>query len=318
MRIFSDNTKIDFIGRRRTGAIISIALILISLGSLVYHGGPNYGIDFKGGTLVHLKFKEAAPIAEVRSAIAELKLGEFSIQGFGEPEELLVRVGQEDSAEGESQAKIVEDKLRDVFGQNFTVERVEMVGPKVGSDLRYKALMALIYSLVGILIYITFRFEFRFGVAAIVALAHDTMITIGAFSILDKEFTLPVIAAILTVIGYSLNDTIVVFDRIRENMRIKRGLKFDELLNLSINNTLSRTLLTSGTTLIVVLSIFFLGGGVIHDFAFALLVGVFVGTYSSIFIASPTLLIWQRYKQKSREKPAKEKKNKASKKKAKA
>ncbi|VAX18979.1 Protein translocase subunit SecF, partial [hydrothermal vent metagenome] len=280
------------------GAFFSAALILISLGSLVYHGGPNYGIDFKGGTLVHLKFKKVAPIAEVRSAIAELKLGEFSIQGFGEPEELLIRVGQEDNAEGESQAKIVEDKLRDVFGQNFTVERVEMVGPKVGSDLRYKALMALIYSLVGILLYITFRFEFRFGIAAIVALAHDTMITIGAFSILDKEFTLPVIAAILTVIGYSLNDTIVVFDRIRENMRLKRGLKLEDMLNLSINNTLSRTLLTSGTTLIVVLSIFFLGGGVIHDFAFALFVGIFVGTYSSIFVASPVLLLWQNYQQR--------------------
>lgn len=273
--------------------MISAALIAVSFFSLIWHGGPNYGIDFKGGTLIQLKFPEAAPLSELRRVIGNLNVGDFSIQEFGSPEEFLVRVQQAVDAQGEdTQAQQVETALREVYGKNFSVERVEMVGPKVGRDLREKAFLALFYSLVGILIYITLRFELRFGVAAIVALGHDTILTIGAFSIMDKEITLTVIAALLTVIGYSLNDTIVIFDRIRENLRLKRGQKLAEILNISINQTLSRTILTSGTTLVVVLSIFFLGGEVIHDLAFALLIGVLVGTYSSIFVASPFILFW--------------------------
>jgi len=273
--------------------MISAALIMISVASLILHGGPNYGIDFRGGTLIQLKFIKAAPLSEVRKIISRLKIGDFSIQEFGAPEEFLVRVQQAPNDKGEdTQAQRVEAALSEVYGKNFIVERVEMVGPKVGADLREKAFLALFYSLVGILIYITLRFELRFGVAAIVALGHDTMITVGAFSLMDKEFTLTVIAALLTVIGYSLNDTIVIFDRIRENLRLKRGQQLEAILNTSINQTLSRTILTSSTTLVVVLSIFVLGGEVIHDFAFALLVGIVIGTYSSIFVASPIILLW--------------------------
>lgn len=296
MRIVSPETNINFIGQRRIAAVFSAALIAASIFSLIWHGGPNYGIDFKGGTLIQLKFSEAAPLSEIRKIIGDLNIGDFSIQEFGSPEEFLVHVQQAVDAKGEdTQAQDVEAALREVYGNNFSVERVEMVGPKVGRDLREKAFMALFYSLVGILIYITLRFELRFGVAAIVALGHDTILTIGAFSIMDKEITLTVIAALLTVIGYSLNDTIVVFDRIRENLRLKRGQKLEEILNISINQTLSRTILTSCTTLVVVLSIFFLGGEVIHDLSFALLVGVLVGTYSSIFVASPAILLWHNW-----------------------
>ncbi|VAX25046.1 Protein translocase subunit SecF [hydrothermal vent metagenome] len=306
MRMIESKTNINFLGQRRVCAMISAALIIVAITSLVWHGGPNYGIDFRGGALIQLKFTKAAPLPEVRKVISRLKIGDFSIQEFGAPDEFLIRVQQTSNDKGENtQAQEVEAALREKYGKNFIVERVEMVGPKVGADLREKAFLALFYSLVGILIYITLRFELRFGVAAIVALGHDTMITVGAFSLMDKEFTLTVIAALLTVIGYSLNDTIVIFDRIRENLRLKRGQGLESILNTSINQTLSRTILTSSTTLVVVLSIFILGGEVIHDFAFALLVGIVVGTYSSIYVASPIILLWSEWsKRKIPEKTA--------------
>ena len=305
MRLIKDETKIDFIGKRHIGAAFSLTLIVISIASLIYHGGPNYGIDFNGGTIIQLKFSETPQISDVRKVVGDLDMGDFHIQEFGDPKELLIRAPMAEEGNGkETQAQKAEAALKDKFGDGFIIERVEMVGPKVGSDLREKAVLALFYSLAGILIYITFRFEFRFGVAAIMALVHDTIITVGAFSIMDKEFTLTVIAALLTVIGYSLNDTIVVFDRVRENLRFKRGVDTIEILNVSINQTLSRTLLTSGTTLFVVLAIFFLGGEVIHDFSFALLVGIAVGTYSSIYVASPILLLWPSMSGKKGSTPA--------------
>ncbi|MDO9515649.1 MAG: protein translocase subunit SecF, partial [Syntrophales bacterium] len=177
--------------------------------------------------------------------------------------------------------------------EDFEIRRIEVVGPKVGSDLRQKGLLAMLYAVIGILLYVTWRFELRYAVGAIVALIHDVVITVGVFSILGKEFTLPIIAALLTIIGYSLNDTIVVYDRMRENIKGARNQPLKEVINSSVNQTLSRTVLTSGTTLLVVLALFFLGGAVIHDFAFALLVGIVVGTYSSIFVASPTVLVWE-------------------------
>ncbi len=293
MRFIQGETRYDFLGKRAQCAIFSAILIAVAIGSLLIHGGPNYGIDFKGGSLVQIKFDKPVLLNEVRAAIGELSIGEFSVQEFGAPEEVIINVERsENNAEGLNAGQLVEKALAAKYGKGFTVERVEMVGPKVGKDLREKALLSIFYALAGILIYITIRFELKFGLAAIAALAHDTVVTLGAFSIFDKELTLPVIAAILTVIGYSLNDTIVVFDRIRENIKMKRGMKTESILNISVNQTLSRTILTSGTTIIVVLSIFFLGGEVIHDFSFALLVGVMVGTYSSIFVASPLLLIW--------------------------
>ena len=304
MQIFKEEAHIDFLGKRSIAVVFSLCLLVGTIASLIFHGGPNYGIDFEGGSLVQVKFTEAVAPSVIREALASADIGDFSVQEFGSPEEVLinmegtekeipVNIALEDGSrpEEEGPGQKVEEALKGAFGDRFIIERVEMVGPKVGSDLREKALMAIIYALIGILIYITLRFELKFGLAAIVALLHDTVITIGAFSVFDKEFTLPVIAALLTVIGYSLNDTIVVFDRIRENLKLKRGMDTIKILNVSINQTLSRTLLTSGTTLAVVLSIFFLGGEVIHDFSFALLIGVLIGTYSSIFVASPLLLL---------------------------
>jgi len=245
---------------------------------------------------MQLKFAKPADLGELRSLVGGLDLGDFSIQEFGRPEEILMNLAkaEETAADQETTAMIVEKTLRGKYGQGFSVERVEVVGPKVGADLKEKAMLAIFYSIIGILIYITLRFEFKFGVAAIVATAHDAIISVGAFSIMDKEFTLTVLAAILTVIGYSLNDTIVVFDRVRENLRLRRGMPLIDILNLSVNQTLSRTILTSGATLITLLALFFLGGEVIHDFAFALTIGVLIGTYSSIYVASPVVMIWSR------------------------
>ncbi|HJM83564.1 MAG TPA: protein translocase subunit SecF [Nitrospinota bacterium] len=303
MRIVKPETNIDFIGKRYYAAGLSIVMIFAALGSLIIHGGPNYGIDFKGGSIIQLKFDHVAPIPELRKIINTLNIGNFSIQEFGTPEEILIRIQRaEENIDGDTYTQQVESRLREQYGKSFSVERVEMVGPKVGRDLREKAVLAMVYALLGILAYITIRFEFRFGLAAIISLAHDTLVTVGFFSILDKEFTLTVIAALLTVIGYSLNDTIVVFDRIRENTRLKRGIDIEKVFNISINQTLSRTILTSGTTLVVILCIFFFGGEVIHDFSFALLIGVLVGTYSSIFVASPIILSWDSTLRKARSK----------------
>jgi preprotein translocase subunit SecF len=273
--------------------MLSGVAILTGLISLLVQGGPNYGIDFLGGTMVQVRFEKAPPIGLVRESMTKLNLGETVVQIFGDPREVLIRVERSKVELGELSGRI-QQALADDFGGKdaFEVRRVELVGPTVGADLRQKALLAVLYSMIGILIYIAWRFEIRFAVAAIAALAHDVLITIGAFSVLGLEFTLPVVAAILTVIGYSLNDTIVVFDRIRENLKNLRRETITDLINISINQTISRTILTSGTTLFVVLCLYFLGGGVIKGFAFALLIGVLAGTYSSIYIAAPIILAW--------------------------
>jgi len=259
----------------------------------VVQGGPNYGIDFLGGTMVQVRFGKAPQISLVRESLAKLDLGETVVTTFGDPREVLIRVEKSTADLNVLSSRIQQSLANDFGGKDaFEVRRVEIVGPAVGADLRQKALLAVLYSMIGILIYVAWRFEFRFAVAAIAALAHDVLITVGAFSVLGMEFTLPVVAAILTVIGYSLNDTIVVFDRIRENLKNLRKETIAELINVSINQTISRTILTSGTTLIVILCLYFLGGGVIKGFAFALLVGVVAGTYSSIYIAAPIILAW--------------------------
>jgi preprotein translocase subunit SecF len=293
-RLIPVETKIDFLGKWRLCAAFSAALTIIAFGSIIYHHGLKYGVDFKGGTLMQIKFDKPVDIAALRAAVDKLGLGDFSIQEYGKPEDILMNLSRaEETANVENTTAMkVEKAMREKYGSGFVVERVEVVGPKVGKDLRTKALLAIFYSLIGIMIYVTFRFEFKFGVAAIVATAHDTVVTVGAFSVMDKEFTLTALAAILTVIGYSLNDTVVVFDRIRENMRLRRGMAFMDLLNLSVNQTLSRTTLTSGATLLTVIALFFLGGEVIHDFSFAMLVGILIGTYSSIYVASPVVMLW--------------------------
>ena len=292
MQLFKDETRFDFMGQITAAMIISGIVILIGLGSIVFSGGLKYGIDFAGGTLVQLQFKNPPDIEVIRDGLKTIGLGESTIQEFGSKKDILIRVERSEE-KLEAVGAMVKRSLSQKFrSDDIIVERVEMVGPKVGRDLREKALLSILYAIIGIVIYISWRFEFQYAIAAIIALIHDVLVTMGAFSILDKEFTLVIVAAFLTIIGYSLNDTIVVFDRIRENLRRKGKLSLSEIINSSINQTLSRTLLTSGTTLLVVLALFFFGGEIIHDFSFALLVGVFVGTYSSIFIASVFLVYW--------------------------
>lgn len=293
MELIKAKTQIDFMGKFKMAMIISAALILGGIASIAIHGGLKYGIDFEGGTLVQLKFTEAPAIDTIRSSLKDIGFADSTIQEFGSPDTILIRVERADGEikeMGSRIKKVLEEK------NGFTgiiIERVEMVGPKVGKDLRMKALLSIVYAIIGIVIYISWRFEFQYAIAAIIALIHDVLVTMGAFSVLDKEFTLVIVAAFLTIIGYSLNDTIVVFDRIRENTRRKSKESLSDVINTSINQTLSRTLLTSGTTLLVVVALFFLGGEIIHDFSFALLVGVVVGTYSSIFIASVFLVYWE-------------------------
>jgi preprotein translocase subunit SecF len=290
MDFIKPDINVEFVNRRRLALICSLVVALIGIGSLVIKGGPLYGIDFSGGTLVQVRFDQAPDVGEIRNALGEEGLGSSVIQSLGE-DKVAIRLKSE-----EDQADTVSDDvfaiLANRFGQgSVSLELVEMVGPQVGADMRRKGILSILYAMVGILIYVTLRFQFRFALGAIAALVHDIMITVGVFSLFNKEFTLPVIAALLTIIGYSLNDTIVVYDRIRENIRRTPKEKLAVVVNKSINQTLSRTILTSGTTLLVVACLFMLGGEVIHDFSFALLVGVVVGTYSSIYIASPILLL---------------------------
>jgi len=382
MQFIQPDINIDFTGKRLIGFSVSSALILISLLSLLFHGGPRYGIDFSGGTLIQIKFNVPTTADTITKALNPLGISGASIQQYGDTadNEYLVRADvayealeglsekvqnaliQEISGEAipnkateqktetsiaadntattqttvQEKSEVVEEKTSPPPAE---VRRIEMVGPQVGKDLREKALMAMFFALLFITIYISGRFEFKwvvsgvmaaclmggvyffkvmnismpflifialvlamilfwflrlkYAMGAITALIHDVMITVGIFSICGKEFTLPIIAALLTIIGYSLNDTIIVFDRIRENSRKLHRNTLDQIINTSINETLSRTILTSLTTLIVVLALFLFGGGIIHDFAFAMMIGVLIGTYSSIFVASPILLLWK-------------------------
>jgi preprotein translocase subunit SecF len=292
MQFIKPGINIEFVGRRFIFMGLSLVVILIGIASLIFHGGLNYGIDFAGGTLVQVKFSQSTTPDAIRNVLQGLDLGFSTIQQFEESngEEFLIRVEK-----SKSDLVGLSDEIKAALDKGYgagqvNIRRVEMVGPKVGKDLRRKGFLAIIYALVGILIYVTFRFEFKFALGAVVALFHDVIITVGIFSLLDKEFSLSILAALLAIVGYSLNDTIVVYDRIRENLRQPGKRSYEELINTSINETLSRTILTSVTTILVLLSLFFLGGGVIHDFAFALMIGVIVGTYSSIFIASPIVI----------------------------
>ncbi len=296
MQLFKSETHFNFMGRIKAAVTFSIILILIGLGSIAVSGGLKFGIDFAGGTLIQLQFKSPPDIEVIRDGLKTIGLGESTIQEFGSKRDILIRV-QRSEEKLEAVGSMVRKSLMGKFNvDEITVERVEMVGPKVGHDLREKALLSILYAIIGIVIYISWRFEVQYAIAAIIALIHDVLVTMGAFSIFDKEFTLVIVAAFLTIIGYSLNDTIVVFDRIRENLRRKGKSSISEVINTSINQTLSRTLLTSGTTLLVVIALFVFGGEIIHDFSFALLVGVFIGTYSSIFIASVFLVYWDSRK----------------------
>lgn len=295
MEIIRPGINIDLIGKMKIAAAASLLLVIISILSLILHGGPNLGIDFAGGTLVQIKFSQETSADRIRDSLKTIDLGNSVIQRFGyhDNNEFLIKTEKSSSALKGLSNKIEEALNSSYNNGDFEIRRVEVVGPKVGKDLREKGMLAMLYAVIGILIYVTWRFELRYAVGAVIALLHDVLITVGIFSLLGKEFTLPIIAALLTIIGYSLNDTIVVFDRIRENIKGIRKQPLKDIVNSSINQVMSRTVLTSFTTLLVVLALFIFGGAVIHDFAFALLIGILIGTYSSIFIASPTILVWE-------------------------
>jgi preprotein translocase subunit SecF len=341
MEFIKPNTNFDFVGKRKIAYGVSISLILISIFSLVFHGGPKYGIDFIGGTIIQVKFPNSVVTENIKSGLADIGLMNTTIQTFGDPRdyEYLIRTDKPVQT-NDTFSQQVKDTIQKATGTEPDIRRIEMVGPQVGKDLQEKALFAIYYSMLFIAIYISGRFDFKwiacatiaaalmgsvyllslwhismailtplafiitlvlfwvlnlkYAMGAIVALIHDVIITVGCFSLLGKEFSLPIIAAVLSIMGYSLNDTIIVYDRIRENLRKHPKNTLAVTINRSVNETLSRTILTSGLTLMAVISLFIFGGGIIHDFALAMLVGIVVGTYSSIYVASPVLLAWQK------------------------
>ena len=373
------NTNYDFLGKKWPFIIASLVLSVAGLASLALKGGPRYGIDFKGGTLMTVKFQGPPPEDQIRSAIGKRIKGEATVQNFvgGANEVSIGTEGADDKALNENR-RIVLDTLQNTFGQPasgkldfnntsegaltdrlrdpllkngvalsdaqlqtlagemlgfrntpprsglissfdqlsgvpgvtpavintlkqesylapFALRGTEVVGPKVGADLRQKAILATLYALAGMLAYIAVRFEWIYGVAAVIAVFHDTIITVGIFSLFNKEISLTVIAALLTLVGYSMNDTIVIFDRIRENLKISRRETLEETINRSVNQTLGRTVMTSGLTFITVIALFLFGGPVLHSFSFALVVGIMIGTYSSVFVASPIVLFWHNF-----------------------
>ena len=286
---FKDGQFIDFLGYKRLAAYISGILILAGVASIVAHNGLKYGIDFRGGTNVQIQFSTPPNLDQLRNFFAENGMKNVVLQTFGDLADHEILLGLPINSPLGTGEHLTSElrKILEPQHPKLEIRRIETIGPKVGDELKISAVKAILIALGLVLLYITIRFQWRQGVSAIVALLHDVIVVVGMFSILDKEFSLTVVAALLTVVGYSLNDTIVVFDRIRENQGKYRKKSFEETINLSITETLSRTLITSGTTLFVVLSLFLLGGEIIHDFAFALLVGVLIGTYSSIYVASP-------------------------------
>jgi len=340
MEFIKPGINLNIIGKRYIAFAFSAILILVSIGSLIVHGGPNYGIDFAGGTIIQIKCDKPVTTVNIKTGLAELDLEGSAVQQFGEKDdnEFLIHTNKTLITD-KGFSEQIKTSFETATGAAIEIRRVEMVGPQVGKDLQEKALFALFYTLLFITIYISGRFELKwmlsavmamaligavyfftlfdvsipfliavalivtlilfwqlglkYAMGAVVALIHDVTITIGVFSLLDIEFSLPIIAALLTIIGYSLNDTIIVYDRIRENLKRYNRLSIDEIINKSINETLSRTILTSMTTLIVLFSLFIFGGDIIHDFSRALIVGIAVGTYSSVYVASPILLMLQ-------------------------
>lgn len=301
MDLIKPGTNIDFVGKMNKAVFISWILILMGIISLIYHKGPNWGVEFAGGTEVHIKFAKDVESEQIRNILNSAGYPAESVQQLGLPQdnEYLVRFSPDVVAFDKIQE--FQDKLEGMVKsvpefEGASVLRIDYIGPRVGAELIRKAIISVLLGCVGILLYLMIRFEFEFALGAVIATFHDLLITLGAISIMDKEFTLTLVAALLTVIGYSVNDTIVIFDRIRENMR--KGAKggFRQLVNESVNQTLSRTVVTGISVLFVLLSLFLLGGSVIHDFAFTLIVGVIVGCYSSIFVASAFVVYWKHRK----------------------
>ena len=287
--MFNFKPDIQFINYFRIFNFVSLILIIISIGSIIYKG-LNFGVDFKGGTLIELRVENAEiRIGDVRQSFLKMNLGDVNVKKFGKENDFLIKFEGNDK----NKENFVEDikiQLSKDIGNNFSFRRVEDVGPKVSGELLRSGLIAIVLSLSAMLIYIWIRFEWQFSLGAIIALIHDVIITIGFFSILEFEINLSIVAAVLTIVGYSMNDTVVIFDRVRENLKKYSSKTINEISNLSINETLSRTIITSLTTLLALLSIFFFGGKILHGFSFAMILGVIFGTYSSIFIANPILM----------------------------
>lgn len=281
--------EIDFLGKRRFAAIFSGLLLIASIVSLASQG-LKLGIDFTGGTLVELGYKHSVDLKNMRVGLEKAGFDDATVQHFGSTQEILIRLKPREGLSSAQLSTEVAAAASEAMAETGDLRRVEFVGPQVGEELTEDGGLALLYSIFGILIYVAWRFEYKFALGSVAALVHDVLITLGFFSILQLEFDLTVLAAVLAVIGYSLNDTIVVYDRIRENFRLLRTGTAEEIMNASLNQTLSRTIMTSLTTLLVLIALALLGGEIIHNFAIALTVGVVIGTYSSIFVASPLVL----------------------------
>jgi len=279
--------KFDFIKKRRIVYMISAVIVLIGLISIIFQGF-NLGIDFAGGTLIQIRFDKPVSTTEVRNVLSEFNLSQSTIQNLSE-NEFVIRTERIDSEQRKGILSAFRENLTDL-----EILRVETVGPVIGDNLKKLAFYALLFAFIGIILYITMRFEFKFSIISILALLHDTLIVLGIFSLLQKEITISIIAAVLTIIGYSLNNTIVILDRLRENIKFKTREPFENLINMSINQSLSRTINTALTTIIPILTLYFFGGNILSDFALALFMGMVAGTYSSIFIASPLLLEWNK------------------------
>ena len=287
-------TSVDFMGKRNIAFAVSSVLVFLGILAVIgiLAGWANLGIDFAGGTAVQLKFDQSLGIEEARKALQTHGLGEAELQEFPQDQKLLIRVKTETTIEDEISKQIIEAFQTEFPNHGFVVDSSTSIGPTIGKKLQEDALIAIVLSLVGIILYIAVRFEFRFGVAAAIATFHDVLVVLGIYFLLDKEITLLVVTALLTLAGYSLTDTVIVFDRIRENLRRRRRETVSDIINNGINQVLSRTLVTTLTVVLVLVPLTLWGGEVLHDFSLALLIGVLVGTYSSIFVASPLLLLW--------------------------
>jgi preprotein translocase subunit SecF len=297
MEFIKPGTNIDFIRLRKGALIMSWTLILVGISSLVYKGGPSYGIDFSGGLQMHVRVNPDVSIGDMRQTVDHAGAGDVQVQAFqGLPGEYLLRVASAEDQEltGGIAATMKEALDKDYAQRGFEMLSTDSVGPRVGHDLRRRAILSVLLATIAMGIYIAFRFDARFGIGAAVALFHDVMITVGAISLFNYEVDLTIVAAVLTVIGYSVNDTVIISDRIRENMLAVKRANLAQVINRSINETLSRTVLTTGATLLVVIALFTFGGTVIHGFAFTLIVGFLIGTYSSIFVAAPIVEWWAR------------------------
>jgi preprotein translocase subunit SecF len=295
MELIKPGSKIPFTRYRKIAVILSTIVNFVVL-VMLFIKGPNLGVDFAGGTVVQLKFQQQVSIPDIRRALESVNLGGSEIQDFGREgdNEYLIRL-EKTSVEIGALGEQIKKALADQFGPDkFEVRRIEFVGPKIGEDLRYRGVMSVIVATIMMGVYIWLRFQFQFGIGAVIALIHDVLVTVGALMLANYEFDLTIIAALLTIVGFSVNDTVVICDRIRENMRKIKRETLETIVNTSINETLSRTLITTGMALLVLFALYFLGGAVIRPFAFALIVGFISGVYSTIFIASPVILFWEK------------------------